>query len=342
MRETFGFSHEILLVVSKYESLEPRAIRAAEQFLNDESARGRLERLTYFLVSFMSNPEEWVRSYMAANQESRVVVAFSAKKLPLAISDHWYIRNRIMEQLFSRDLFDFRLPLAEDTYFFGREDYLIDYRDAARRGENRGLFGLRKTGKTSFLFKLERSLRDQDGAYVVYYDCKSPSVRQLKWHELLTTISRDVAKQCNLAFRAPVDTKLLATEFTDLLSKVPPGRRVALIFDEIEYISPQAQEDRHWGEDYIPFWQTIWAAQSRRRNLFVVLAGVNPSLVEIDRIQGVQNPLFGIVSFKYLTGLGEEETRRMLRVLGRRMGLRFAEGAIQYVYRVRLFCDDHQ
>ena len=333
MRETFGFSNEILLVVSKYESLEPRAIRAAEQFLNDESARGRLERLTYFLVSFMSNPEEWVRSYMAANRESRLVVAFSAKELPLARSDHWYIRNRIMEQLFSRDLFDFRLPLAEDTYFFGREDFLIDYRDAARRGENRGLFGLRKTGKTSFLFKLERSIRDQDGAYVVYYDCKSPSVRQLTWHELLATISTDVAKQCNLAFRPPVDTKLLATEFTDLLSKVPPGRRVALIFDEIEYISPQAQEDRHWGKDYIPFWQTIWAAQSRHRNLFVVLAGVNPSLVEIDRIQGVQNPLFGIVSYKYLTGLGEEETRRMLRVLGRRMGLRFAEGAIQYVYR---------
>lgn len=60
---------------------------------------------------------------------------------------------------------------------------------------------------------------------------------------------------------------------------------------------------------------------------------MNASIVEVDRIAGIQNPLFGIVSYKYLRGLGLDEVRRMLRTLGRRMGLKFSESAVEYTYR---------
>lgn len=333
MTETFGFSQELLLVFSKYPVLEPRTIQAAEGFLNDDPGKGRLERLTYFLVSSMTAKDttDWVRSYTAANHESRLVVGFSTAELSDNSDDAWYVRNRISAQLYSRDMFDFRLPLEQDTYFFGREAILMDYLDAARRRENRGIFGLRKTGKTSFLFKLTRSLRDQD-IFTIYYDCKSPSVRQLNWHELLFDIGAKIAAEFNCHFHAPSDTRRFAAEFTTLLASVPPTQTVALIFDEIEYISPYAQQDLHWRQEYIPFWQTIWAAQSQHRNLFVVLAGVNPSLVEIDKFEQTQNPLFGIVSYRYLKGLGIDEIRTMLRVLGRRMGLHFSESAIRYIH----------
>lgn len=331
IEETFGFSQELLLIYSNFSKIEPRAIQAAEQFITDDPGKGRVEKLAFLIVSEMPDVEEWVRSYMASNHESRVMVAFSAEKLRGAGGDPWYVRNRLAEQLFSRDLFDFRLPLEKDTYFFGREDLVMDYRDAARRGENRGVFGLRKTGKTSFLFKLERVLREE-GSLVFYYDCKSPSIRQLRWHELLHRIANDIAKGIKTHFTAPADTRHFADTFTELLSRIPSERRVSVIFDEIEYISPFAIDDKHWEKEYVPFWQTIWSAQSRQRHLSVVIAGVNPSVVEIDKIGGVQNPLFGIVSYKYLRGLGIDETRRMLKVLGRRMGLRFSEEAIQYVH----------
>ena len=287
---------------------------------------------------------------MAANHESRLVVAFSAEDLKRNRHDAWYVRNRISRQLFTRDMFDYRLPLEKDTYFFGREALILDYLDAARRGENRGIFGLRKTGKTSFLFKLRRTLDDQN-ILTFYYDCKSPSVRQLKWHELLISIGRRIALKFGRRFNPPSDTRRFATAFTKLLESIPTGTRVALIFDEIEYISPFSQQDLHWHTEYIPFWQTIWAAQSQHRNLFVVLAGVNPSIVEIDKIDQIQNPLFGIVSYRYLTGLGVDEIRTMLRVLGRRMGMRFSSAAIEYIHSrygghpllTRLACSDiHQ
>lgn len=320
-----------MLVYSPFQQIEPRALQAAEQFLQDDPARGRVEKLTLILVSEAPHPEEWIRNYLASNHESRIIVAINADELRASAGDAWYVRNRIAEQLFARDLFDFRLPLEHDTYFFGRDDLLLDYRDAARRGENRGLFGLRKTGKTSFLFKLSRFL-SVDGSKSLYYDCKSPSVRQLHWHELLEKVGHDLGRALGQPFTTPADPRRYAEVFTNLLATARPDQRTLLVFDEIEYISPFATEDKHWHSEYISFWQTIWAAQSVHRRISVLLAGVNPSVVEIDRIGHTQNPLFGIVPYNFLTGLSADEVRRMLRVLGKRMGLVFDEEAARYMH----------
>jgi hypothetical protein len=331
MTEMFGFTQELMLVYSPFSSLEPRTLQASEQFLEDDPARGRVEKLTLILLTEAPNPEEWVKRYLVSNQESRVIVALSASELRAKGADSWYIRNKISDQLFARDLFDFRLPLERDTYFFGRDDLLLDYRDAARRGENRGLFGLRKTGKTSFLFKLQRFLA-AEGAQVLYYDCKSPSIRQLHWHELLDKVGKDLGACLDRKFKTPSDHRRFAEVFTNLLEKAPAESRTLLVFDEIEYISPFATEDQHWKSEYIPFWQTIWAAQSVHRKISVLIAGVNPSIVEVDRIGSTQNPLFGIVPYTFLKGLDRDEVRRMLRVLVKRMGISFADDATDYMY----------
>jgi hypothetical protein len=331
MAEMFGFAKELMLVYSPYATLQPRALQAAEQFIDDEPARGRIEKLTLLLISEADAPQEWVRTHNVSHQEPRVVVAFQADELRGAIADSWFVRNKISEQLFTRDLFDYRLPLESDTYFFGREELLLDYRDAAKRGENRGVFGLRKTGKTSFLFKLRRFLENEN-TQVLYYDCKSPSVRQLHWYELLEIIGRDIAALIGLKFYAPTDKRRYADRFTKLLSRNEITKKTLIIFDEVEYISPFAIDDKHWKEEYLPFWQTIWAGQSIHRRLSILIAGVNPRVVELDKINGVQNPLFGIVPHNFLRGLGPDEVRRMLRVLGQRIGLTFTDSACSYMF----------
>ena len=331
MKESFGFNQELMLIYSPYPTLEPRTLQASEQFLEDDPARGRVEKLTLILLSEAPNSEEWVKSYLYSNHEHRLIVALDAKELRATAGDAWHIRKQIAKQLFTRDLFDFRLPLENDTYFFGRENLLLDYRDAARRGENRGLFGLRKTGKTSFLFKLSRLLPKEE-AHTLYYDCKSPSVRQLKWYELLEKIAYNIAAKVGATFHPPTDHRRFAEKFTELLSKIPENIKILVILDEIEYISPYSIDDKHWITEYLPFWQTIWAAQSVQRRISILIAGVNPSIVEVDRIEGTQNPLFGIVPHTFLGGLSLDEVRRMLRVLGKRMGLEFLEDAVTYMY----------
>ena len=95
------------------------------------------------------------------------------------------------------------------------------------------------------------------------------------------------------------------------------------MLDEAEYISFISPLDVHWKKDYLEFWQTLWSAQSQVKCLSLIIAGVNASIVETDLVDGVQNPLFGIVPHKYLTGFNNDECRTMLKKLGRRMGIDF-------------------
>jgi len=119
----------------------------------------------------------------------------------------------------------------------------------------------------------------------------------------------------------------------ELLSKIADDARIVLVFDEIEYISPLAVADVHWKQDFIDFWQTFWTCQSRYRKISTVIAGVNPSVVEIDTFNQIQNPLFGIVSHEFLKGFEFDELQIMLRVLGKRMGLHFGVDAVQYLHQ---------
>jgi hypothetical protein len=330
--EAYGFTQELMLVYAPYESMQPRTMQAAELFLTTEPAKGRVEKLNYLLISEAPSVEQWVASYVSVNQESRIIIAFPADGLRASTGDSWHVRNVLSRQLYARDLFDYRLPLQTDTYFFGRKAVLADYFDAIKRGENRGLFGLRKTGKTSVLFKLERMLKSEGLKGFFYYDCKSPSIRGLRWFELLERIGRDASARFGIRTKSQWDEVSAADEFIDLVGKVDPGERVVLVFDEIEYISPLAVEDSHWKHDFIDFWQTFWACQSRDRKLVTIIVGVNPYVVEIDTVNGIQNPLFGIVPPTFLRGLGLEEMKGMIRTLGKRMGLQFDPDAMRYMH----------
>ncbi len=332
IQEAFGFEQELLLAYSPFPTLEPRAIQAAEQILHDDPARGRVERLTYLLVSDMPGARRWVQDYVSTNQETRLIAAFSSEELIQRAGDAWFVRNQLAGQFYGRDLFDFRLPLEHDTYFFGRDAEVLAYREAIRRGENRGLFGLRKTGKTSLLFKVERVLRSDELADVIYVDCKSPSIRTLRWYELIDYLSSKMPgtrkQEANLKGASPAT---ISDHFNHCVHKSTSNKRLVLIFDEIEYISPLAVLDLHWRQDFVAFWQTIWSCQSRHRGMTAILAGVNPTVTEESVYEGVQNPLFGIVSSQYLKGLNLADTRRMLRTLGKRMGLNFAADAVDYL-----------
>ena len=321
--ETFGVNREVLLVYSPYEKLEARCLQSIDQFINDDPARGRVDRLFNILVSDDPNAASWVSEYASTN-EARTTVAFNAAELSNTKSNAWFVRNKIASQLFSRNLFDYRLPLEKDTYFFGRDALLHSFMDSVKRGENRGVFGLRKTGKTSFLYKLSRDLSGLGDTVVLFYDCKTPSIRQRSASELLRKITSDLARELAIDWSLPSDDRFISESLSDLIKRTPSETKVAVIFDEVEYISYFSKTDRHWGDDYLSFWQSIWSVQSETRRFSAILAGVNPQLVETDKIAGVQNPLFGIVPYDYLSGLSVDEVRRMLGVLGRRMGLRFS------------------
>jgi len=195
MEEAFGFESELMAVYSRYRTLEPRTIQAIEQFLSDDPAKGRVDTMTVILISESDDPAGWSKQYMTSNPEARLIAGFSAAGLRNSKGNDWYIRSILASQLYQRDLFDYRLPIRSDFFFFGREDLIFDFYNAFKRSENRGLFGLRKTGKTSLLFKLERRIQVSDEGDFFYFDCKYPPLRTLRWDQLLNRIAREICER---------------------------------------------------------------------------------------------------------------------------------------------------
>lgn len=335
--QAFGFEQEILCAISDYPTLEARAIQAIEQTFLQLPAKGRVDQTVALIISSSEKTETWVKEYTAQNPQARAYVGICEQDFKSA-NGGWFLRNLLIKQLFSRDLFDYTLPLDNDLFFFGRQAIVVEHTDAIRRSENRGLFGLRKTGKTSILFKIMRQSKDSQ-VDSIYYDCKVPSIYRLSGEELLSKICDDTEKVIRTNFpKAKIRNKNSnkkygpAERFRALIEDLPNERKLCFLFDEIEYIAGENRLAPHWTNDFVPFWQTIWSVQSQIRKFSFVIAGVNASVSEKDKIDGVQNPIFGIVRAKYLTGFEKDELRSLTRVFGRRMGLNFDETAIEKLH----------
>lgn len=327
--DQFGIEAEILLVLSDFRDLQPRTMQAIDEFLSRPPALGRVDQTTFFVVSPDPQLANWIASYVALNPQSRVTIAITESELRSA-KDSWFIRSALSRQLYSRDLFADQLPLRSDTFFFGRDKVAAELAASAKLCQNRGLFGLRKTGKTSLLFKVQRMLK-QEGVQSLYYDCKDPAIRSQTWSEFLATIISGLKAKPGM--QAPGKDEHISSRFKKWLGQYASDQKLVIIFDEIEFISHLAKLDEHWKRDFVPFWQTLWTTQSEHRNVSYIIAGVNPTVSEIATVDGVQNPVFGIVTPKFLTGLDEPDVRQMLGKFGKRMGLRFHHDAAVYMYR---------
>lgn len=332
--EAFGIDKEILLAYSPHQTLEPRSIQAVNMVFDIFPFKNRVDTLNCFVISKDAQIVGCVGENAFTEEKTRCIVPFIYDELLRNQNDNWFVRNQLRKYSYDIDLFGYTLPLIDETLFFGRQEIVSRYIDSIRRGENRGIFGVRKTGKTSLLYKIERIIRKQNIGFVILFDCKSPSYRKLHWNELLGALCDNVARKLEIPIRQEYNETDIIRSFRYVIHEAwKRNLKVVVMFDEIEYISFKSMLDTHWQTEFIDFWQTIWSIQSKYRNLVFILSGVNPSVSEVDTINGIQNPLFGIVQSEYLQGLSEEEARTMIRTLGKHMGIKFNYEAISKLYQ---------
>lgn len=323
------------MVYSPYERMEPRTFQAVERFVSSRPAKGRVDAMSFFLVAKAADVVSWTTSYLLEHKEERIAIPLSLAEISASGDDPAVIRRALTRHYHALDRFKYTLPLKEDTYFFGRESEVGKLSEAAFRAENVGLFGLRKTGKTSLLLKLERRLGARGDHLVHYVDAQSTSVRLRSWNQLLryliTGIAASLQVKCEYVFEPYDAADDFAHAVKDLLSAAE-AKRMTLIIDEVEWISPGTAKDRHWDSEFADFWHVIRSYQNREQNLNVIIAGVNPSMIESASFEGYQNPLFGIVSPVYLSGLSQADTNEMVQKIGKLMGIRFMDDALSFLY----------
>lgn len=337
--EILGFERELLLIYSPYPTFEPRVVQIADDVLQRNPARGRVEQMCFVLVAPVSSLRDDIGRHLLEASQSRMVIPFVEGELTGGVGP-WFIRNRFSESLFARDLFDIEQALVADAYFFGRQSFVLDLLDRFKRGENTGLFGLRKSGKTSAIFKLKRMVSADGSGALVYVDAQSPDVYRLRWWELLGRIKDDFAKELGEMLPHPLDrpfspntaVKRFAQAVDYLLGK-PNDRnpRVLFVLDEIEHICPQLSPDAHWNEDFLPFWKHLRAIQTADRRLSFLIAGVNAHATELPSIGTQDNPLFSLVGSRYMPPFDRTETGEMVRTLGKYMGMHFTDDALDYL-----------
>jgi hypothetical protein len=335
LREAYGFRYEVVMLFHPYYKLEARTFQSIATFMGIAPAKGRVDSMFYFLVSMARDCAEVTAAYLVEHKEERIAVPISFRDLTAPGANGWTVRNALQRHYLTLDRFKNTLPLREDTYFFGRQRELGSLLDAARQGENSGLFGLRKTGKTSLLFKLQRALERDPQRKTLFIDAQSTSVRLRHWNELLKYICKILYQEVTRALTATFEPQDAADEFAEHVDQylvASNASSLTLIIDEVEWISPATAKDLHWNAEFANFWHAIRTFQAKTKRINIVIAGVNPSMVEEDTFHGFQNPLFGIVNTTYLAGLSEEDTAEMIQNIGRVMGLRFQPDALAYFF----------
>jgi len=331
--EMFNIKREVLCVFSSYDRFEPRTLDAFDVAQAQITSDYRLETVCKVLISRDSSTQSQIESFLKSDPESPIVVPFTYAELSSAY-DNFFLRNRFQQHLYTRDLFSFQSPLKKDLYFFGRSALVLDLVNRHRTGEHVGLFGLRKCGKTSIIYAIER-LMDSCSEAHISFDCEDPSIHQLRWHELLYKIATDYhsLKQSkkpkpDLSRYDEINASQSFQE--DVLSyyKSKKQKPILLIFDEIERIAPRTGTSRHWREenDFLLFWQSMRAFYQRYPEILTyMLVGTNPSCVELPIISENDNPLFASIPPLYVPSFTVGQVREMVRKLGRYMGLQFDE-----------------
>lgn len=330
MRGLLHTDREVMVVFSDFLEFQSRTLDAFDRILAEISDEFRVEKVARVLVSGDYSVASKVKKLFESKPDAPVVVPFHFNELTLATTDQ-QISSRIREFTFARDLFSMSSPLRNDLYFYGRSGIIHEISAKLAAGENFGLFGLRRSGKTSIVHGIARAINARSGSSVVI-DCQSPAVHQRRWNELLEYIATAAKSALNSAARISATDKYNQKDAAETFLRDMRAIRkrskvdfIGILFDEVERISFGTASSEHWNtdRDFLLFWQAIrYGFQSSGSPFSFAIVGTNPSAVERVKIFESDNPLFGNVERRFIPMFTAAQVAEMVDSLGSIMGVR--------------------
>lgn len=355
--ERFGLQKEILTIYSPHSTTDARVLTAIENISRNPHFKHRIDKI---LVLLIHSGDKVKTEELVKQQNDWVIVPFTTEELLDPARGALFIRAKIAEAMGEIDLFGMSSPIKHDKYFYGREELVQSLiQRATTRKENSGLFGLRKTGKTSVLFAMQRRLSERP-VLVEYFDCQNPGIHAARWWQVLENIVEVCAQSLHRQYSRTAKVKLNYTEATagtrfasDIQELASAGQldQIVLMFDEVEFVTPELSGilGQHWDKDFLPFWQTIRATHQQSKGcLAFIVAGVNPASVERSHFGVLPNPIFQLAVPHYLEPMLTKHVRDMVRSIGRYTGLSFAEDCYGHLsntygghpYLIRIACSE--
>lgn len=326
--EMFNINREIICLFSAYANFEPRTLETYDKIISD-LAKFRVENICFILISKDINIDEKINNLIESEPEHPIVIPFNYIDLTKKILESDF-ENKFRQNFYSRDLFSFSSPLKKDTYFFGRNTLVNEIVNKHKSFEHSGLFGLRKSGKTSIIYAVQRRFEIENINYL-FIDCESPSIHLKRWYELLERIVRNYQNFDSANLQINYEGRYLEHNASDNFEidilKIfnARGKKYSIfIFDEIERITPYISSSEHWknGNDFLLFWQTLRAFIQKHTKIFTyMLVGTNPSCIEKITLNSNDNPLYGSIQIEYVPSFSVDQVKEMVQKLSFLMGV---------------------
>ena len=213
-----------------------------------------------------------------------------------------------------------------------------------KNGRVCGVFGLRKTGKTSLIKELGQRFVSQDTEHRVFAlrdleDLPSnSSTKNLRIHYDVTQALLPDFRRLGLRTQALATLSIeddLATFRRALQTTLshPKSEHVQVVvaLDEIESLI--GRNDPTSVNPYVAeLFGTMRSLVQENENFNVLLAGLTTSAMSADVLHGRENPLFNWAIPFYMPPLEKAEASDLVRVIGQRMAIAWEDSAIDNLY----------
>ncbi|NET36743.1 MAG: NACHT domain-containing protein [Cyanothece sp. SIO1E1] len=266
--------------------------------------------------------------------------------IPLAEVENALPENALCESILSEyvsryvqraDFFDDRNAISDTLAFFGRTELLNRLREELLRYQGIGLFGLRKSGKTSVLYQLGFLLREHP---VIHID-----LQRYSGENYGADLFNEIIQQlCSLArdrisdnapqfqkFKSGTPATELTVEFVKRMCELADSLQVAeyrqpilCFLDEVERILPTSKDSRKKVEEFNAFFGSLRVLSQEQRKLAILISDVYPDCNRINhwwQEEVPTNPVFSFFKEVFLSPFPEQETIQMLTSISNLMGI---------------------
>ncbi len=344
----YGLTGEVIFLFTPYDDLQTRTFNVMDTRLRQEIAEHQKRVAGYErfspdpnLALLWSPDPDMAENLEAWNSTANTTVAAIPSEFG---SDATVSREAVFQAvsrvLGARDLYKGRNPVTGND-FFGRHDVLQALHAELANGGSVGLFGLRRSGKTSTVKEFKRRYRSQRIA-VISFDLQAVGD--------LTEVPRQIGRAVtNLLRELHDDDRQVwigseqeqdVASFADLSSRLirvaekNDEYKFVLAIDEIEYLGGFASESPSLVRQFLG---SLRSAAQEAVNVSLLLTGVTTKYFSesvLDSATGEGNPLFQFVQEEHLTPFRFEETANLVQKLGRLMVLAWDDDALADVHAI--------
>lgn len=339
IERTFGITREVIVYYSRYDDLQLRT------FERLSAARTQVPRPATPDLYLLSAPDpraaEKLEDWTGSEPFVAVALPQGGEEQEVASS----LLDAIIAQLTTRDRYDETLPVIGSD-FFGRQALITSLTDQLRAGKVCGVFGLRKTGKTSLIKELGRRFvqADEQSRLFVLRDLETLS-SNVEHHE------SDLINDLRVSFLEELRERKLRTHELVQLPDHPTisdfrralhvvlgrsrraGVQVVLALDEVESLIGTAEAiSREFRPEVPEFLGAMRSLVQENENFNVMLVGLTSAVLESGELYGRENPLFSWAKVFYLPPLGRAEANNLTVRLGQRMAVRWEDLALSTLF----------